>query len=161
MTSCVIHGLWFMTQRPRASFTVFRDRHSGTMYIEQGAVRLEGRRIQTVIPVAEVRSVGWFRAPETLVDLLGDERRWATDPSGDDVVNEWIEVRYGDATGRDHVVYIADGGWFGWRAILRRALGLATAVDVVLAALREAFESSDRGSAGESRVGHSSPSQPS
>jgi hypothetical protein len=36
---------------------------------------------------------------------------------GNDIVNTWIEVHFGDAS-TPSTVYINDGGWLGWRPML-------------------------------------------
>jgi hypothetical protein len=89
--------VWFQTDLPRAAPDARRNTLHGTLRIENGHARfLAGDQ---VIPL------------EPLLSVMKGKR-------GTDFINRWIEVRYGDSD-PPSVAYLNDGGWRGWRPLLK------------------------------------------
>ena len=91
--------VWLQTSPPRASMSAFRDRVSGALVVDPSrrVAVLTGREGQAI----------------TIKDVIAVRKN----TKGSDFVNTWIEVHCGDRT-RGTIVYLHDGAWFGWRALL-------------------------------------------
>jgi hypothetical protein len=89
--------VWFQTDLPRAAPDARRSTLHGTLRIENGQARfLAGDQVILLEP---------------LLSVMKGKR-------GSDFINRWIEVRYGDSA-VPSVAYLNDGGWRGWRPLLK------------------------------------------
>jgi hypothetical protein len=102
--------VWLQTTPPRASMRGDPERRTGALTVDPLAQRALFRTDGgDVVQLAEV------------TDVLAGRR-------GRDFVNTWIEV-HAELDGAPSVVYVNDGGWFGWRPLLTGSNGrLATSL---------------------------------
>ena len=91
--------VWLRTSPPRASLSAYRDRVSGALVVDPS------RRV-AVLTGGEGQSI-------TIKDVIAVRKT----TKGSDFVNTWIEVHCGDRA-RGTIVFVHDGAWFGWRALL-------------------------------------------
>lgn len=91
--------VWLQTTTPRSSMRGDRERQSGELSVDPRSHRALFR-----IDTGEVVQLA------NLTDVSAGRR-------GRDAINTWIEV-HAELDGAPSVVYLNDGGWFGWRPLV-------------------------------------------
>lgn len=107
-------SIWYRTEPPTASMTAQAATLFGTLAIMEDHAEFTPGEIPQRMPWSANRTERWERTYR-----LESIRQVTRGRRGSDFFNRWIEVRYGDS---DHpsTVYLNDGGWRGWRPILKR-----------------------------------------
>ena len=98
--SAEFRGVWLTKTPPQASLGATRQRETGSLSIDYSLGRaVFARRSGGELLLTGVNAVAMGRA-------------------GSDFVNTWIEVH---ADGQPSPVYLNDGRWLGWHALLTRS----------------------------------------
>jgi hypothetical protein len=93
------HDIWLQTTPPRSSMRAYRDRRTGALSVDP---RSQHALFRT--------DAGDVVRLDAVTDMRAGRR-------GSDLVNTWIEL-HAELDGAPSVVYLNDGGWFGWRPLL-------------------------------------------
>jgi hypothetical protein len=98
-----IDRVWSTSTPPRRSLVAWRQ--WGT-----GVLQVEGSPPTARIMVFKGSDVGEVVDIDPVTEVTMGKR-------GNDLVNTWIEVRFGEP-GRSRTLYLNDGAWLGWRPML-------------------------------------------